>query len=110
MKRKRTIDIIEQTPNPKIEHSFIKYPGREAKDITDYSRSTTTSVWADGEKMMSQCGARPAEWGLQEVPAVLRDSFPWDKREMRKFLNRERETPPMSNWERAEKGLPLQDT
>ena len=68
------------------------------------------SVLADCDKMMSQYGVRPAEWGLQEVPAVLRDSFPWDKREMRKFLNRERETPPMSNWERAEKGLPLQDT
>ncbi len=45
--RRSTINVIENTPNPKIEHRFIKYPGKEAVDITDYTKSTEQEAWCE---------------------------------------------------------------
>jgi hypothetical protein len=38
-KNRRTIEVIESTKHPEIEHRFIKYPGEEAVDITHESSS-----------------------------------------------------------------------
>lgn len=43
-----TREVIESTNNPKVEHPFIKYPGREAEDITYAAKEGSTKV--DKEK------------------------------------------------------------
>lgn len=50
MKKKSPKKIIEETLKPEIEHTFIKYPGREAFDVTDYEKSGSThAVAREGE-------------------------------------------------------------
>jgi len=45
-----TREVIESTNNPKVEHPFIKYPGREAEDIIDPEKSTETSLRVNKQK------------------------------------------------------------
>jgi len=49
-KRKRTVDVIEPTLEPSIEHTFYKFPGREAEDVTDYNRAKPYIAKKDIEK------------------------------------------------------------
>ena len=49
LRYRRTQEVIESTPSPAIEHAFIKYPGREAVDVTDYKMSTEWKCEMDWE-------------------------------------------------------------
>lgn len=43
-KRRSPIEIIESTKKPEVEHAFLKYPGEEPIDFTDYQRSTPSEA------------------------------------------------------------------
>ena len=50
VKKRGPTEVIESTPHPKIEHSFIKYPGEEPADVTDYRKSKTYRAKKDWTK------------------------------------------------------------
>ncbi|MBI2632005.1 hypothetical protein HYW75_03305 [Candidatus Pacearchaeota archaeon] len=39
-KKRKTVEIIESSPEPAKEHIFYNFPGMETEDLTDYDRST----------------------------------------------------------------------
>jgi len=49
-KRKSVRETIEETDNPYVEHRFIKYPGKEPVEVTDYERATSTNDSTDVDK------------------------------------------------------------
>lgn len=49
-KRKGTKETIEDSAHPYIEHRFVKYPGRDAIEITDYSKANETEAHTNADK------------------------------------------------------------
>lgn len=43
--------VIESTIIPRLEHSFIKYPGRQAVDVTDLQKSTSNCAIQDNKAL-----------------------------------------------------------